>query len=69
MSGFSIALHRRQRCEASGKEYTRYLRRGIPNLNGLLNCPMCGKGVTLRAKEPSGAPVVIPRHLELIVGL
>lgn len=69
MSGFSIALTRRHRCEASGKEFTRYLRRGQPNAHGMLSCPVCGKGVTLRPKEANGAAVVIPRHLERIVGL
>lgn len=69
MSGFTIPLARRSRCDASGKEYTRYLRRGQPNGHGMLNCPMCGKGVTLRPKETGGDAVVIPRHLERIVGL
>lgn len=69
MSGFTVALNRRRRCEASGKEYTRYLRRGVPDQHASLSCPACGKGVTLRSKEPSGPAVVIPRHLELIVGL
>lgn len=69
MSGFTILLARRSRCDASGKEYTRYLRRGQPNEHGMLNCPMCGKGVTLRPKETGGDAVVIPRHLERIVGL
>ena len=65
----SGALHRRQRCNASGKEYTRYLRRGVPDANGMLKCPVCGKGVTLRIQESTGQAMVIPRHLELIVGL
>lgn len=69
MSGFTIALNRRKRCDASGKEYTRFLRRGVPDQNGLLNCPACGKGVTLCVKESTGEAVVIPRHLERIVGL
>ena len=69
MSGFSIPLHRRQRCDASGKEYTRFLRRGMPDANGMMRCPVCGKGVTLRPKETGGNSVVIPRHLERIVGL
>ena len=69
MSGFSIPLHRRQRCEASGKEYTRFLRRGVPDAHGMMNCPVCGKGITLRVKEPTGQAVMIPRHLELIMGL
>lgn len=38
------ALTGRSRCEASGKEFTRYLRRGQPNEHGMLNFPMCGKG-------------------------
>lgn len=69
VSGYSIPLHRRQRCDASGKEYTRYLRRGVPDANGMLKCPVCGKGVTLRIQESTGQATVIPRHLELIVGL
>uniref|UniRef100_A0A6H1ZIL1 Uncharacterized protein n=1 Tax=viral metagenome TaxID=1070528 RepID=A0A6H1ZIL1_9ZZZZ len=69
MSGFSIALSRRRRCEASGKEYTRFFNRGVPDANGLLNCPACGKGVTLRVKDGAGQAVMIPRHLERIVGL
>ena len=69
MTGVTIPLSRRSRCDASGKEYTRYLRRGQPNEHGILNCPMCGKGVTLLPNEPGGDVVVIPRHLELIVGL
>ena len=69
MSGFSISLHRRQRCEASGKEYTRFLRRGVPDARDMMRCPVCGKGVTLHVKESTGQAVVIPRHLELIVGL
>ncbi len=69
MSGFSIGLTRRRRCDASGKEYTRFLRRGVPDENGILRCPLCGKGVALRVKEETGMAVVIPRHLELIVGL
>lgn len=69
VSGFSIPLHRRQRCDASGKEYTRFLRRGMPDANGMMRCPVCGKGVTLRVQESTGQAVVIPRHLELIVGL
>lgn len=69
MSGFSIALHRRHRCDASGKEYTRYIRRGVPNEHGMLNCPECGKGVFLKVSKSTGMAVVIPRHLERIVGL
>ncbi len=69
MSGFSIALNRRQRCDASGKEYTRFLRSGVPDKSGMLRCPVCGKGVALKVKESTGMAVVIPRHLELIVGL
>lgn len=69
MSGFTVALARRSRCEASGKEYTRYLRRGQPNEHNMLNCPVCGKGVTLRANAEGGKAVFIPRHLERIVGL
>jgi hypothetical protein len=69
MSGFSLSLNRRQRCDASGKEYTRYLFRGAPDAHGKMKCPVCGKGVTLRVKETAGPAVVIPRHLELIVGL
>lgn len=71
MSGFTVELTIRRRCEASGKKYTRFLRRGIPDGNGILKCPACGKGVTLRpAGDGSpGVPVMIPRHLELIVGL
>lgn len=69
MSGVSLALNRRRRCDASGKEYTRFLKSGTPDTHGMLKCPVCGKGVTLRAKEAVGQPVVIPRHLELIIGL
>ncbi len=69
MSGFTIPLARRSRCDASGKDYTRDLRRGQPNEHGMLNCPMCGKGITLRPKEAGGIAVVIPRYLERIVGL
>ena len=35
MSGFTIPLARRSRCDASGKEYTRYLRRGAIPATGL----------------------------------
>ncbi|MEQ6436241.1 hypothetical protein V8Z74_14600 [Comamonas sp. w2-DMI] len=69
MSGFSIPLSRRQRCEASGKPYTRYLRAGVPDEHNMLNCPSCGKRVTLRPKDSTGQAVVIPRHLERIIGL
>lgn len=71
MTGYSISLARRNRCEASGKEYTRYSRSrwSQPNEHGMLSCPICGKGVTLRPKETGGNAVVIPRHLERIVGL
>lgn len=48
MSGFTVALNKRHRCEASGKEYTRFLRRGVPNAHGMMNCPLCNKGVTLK---------------------
>lgn len=68
MSGFSISLARRRRCEASGKSYRRYLRFGLPDAHGGLNCPVCGKRVFLRGDE-TGEHVVIPRHLERIVGL
>jgi hypothetical protein len=69
VSGFSIALHRRRRCDASGKEYTRFWRSGQPDAHGMLRCPVCGKGVTLRVKDSTGQAVVIPRHLEHIPGL
>jgi len=60
VSGFSVPLHRRLRCDASGKEYTRFLRRGVPDAHGMMKCPLCGKGVTLRVKESTGQAVVIP---------
>lgn len=70
MSGFSVALNKRNQCEASGKDYKRFLRSfNRPGEDGRLSCPMCGKGVTLRPKSDTGELVVIPRHLELIVGL
>lgn len=69
MSGYSIALVKRRRCSASGKSYKRYLRRSDPDENGMLRCPECGKGVTLRVDESTGQVVMIPRHLEKIMGL
>lgn len=69
MSGFTIALTRRRRCDASGKEYHRYLRAGVPDENAMLRCPECGKGVTLRIKSSTGKAEIIPRHLERIIGL
>lgn len=68
-SGYSFSLVRRRRCDASGKEFMRYFRRDVPDENRLMRCPACGKGVTLRMKESSGEYVVIPRHLEKVVGL
>lgn len=69
MSGSTVPLHHRHQCDASGKDYTKFIRRGVPNEHNIMNCPGCGKRVTLREKGGTGKFVVIPRHLELIVGL
>lgn len=69
MSGFTVPLQRRHQCDASGKDYTKFFRRDVPDEHNMMNCPSCGKRVTLRKKDTTGKYVVIPRHLELIVGL
>lgn len=69
MSGFSIALNHRTVCPAGGKDYRRFLRANPPDAHGLASCPLCGKRVALKVQKSSGLAVVIPRHLELIVGL
>lgn len=69
MSGLTVPLQHRHQCDASGRDYTAFFRRGIPNEHNMMNCPCCGKRITLREKGNTGKIVVIPRHLELIVGL
>ncbi len=68
MSGFSISLQRRHYCSASGRNYSTFPRRTAPNEHDIMNCPVCGKRVTLRVNAASGLVTVIPRHIELSVG-
>lgn len=69
MSGFTISIRQKRRyCEASGRDYTVFIRRDRPDEHNMMNCPMCGKRVTLRLKVASGKMAVIPRHIEHIVG-
>lgn len=69
MSGLTVPLQRRHQCDASGRDYTTFLRHEVPNEHHIMKCPGCGKRVTLREKRDTGKFVVIPRHIELIVGL
>lgn len=69
MSGITVSYLSRRRCPASGRDYTSFVRRGVPDEHHMLNCPEYGKRVTLAVKPASGKIVVIPRHLELVVGM
>lgn len=69
MSGVTVALHKRSYCEAGGRSYKAYWRFAVPNEDHMLNCPVCGKRVTLKVKADTGEYIVIPRHLQQIVGL
>lgn len=68
MSGHSISLYKRRRCEASGRNYTSYGLRHMPDENGKITCPACRKRVSLRQSSRTGKLTAIPNHYELVVG-